>query len=88
MTIRSYTEIYVSGTIGIRHVRFKYADYTVAFKIVIFLLKMLYFKVITLKGLGSLTINFCPADTEIFFYKELQNIAIVIKYNFPFFSLI
>jgi len=34
-----------------------------------------------IKGLGSLTINFCPADMEKKFYKELQNITMVTKYN-------
>jgi len=33
------------------------------------------------KGLGSLTINFCPANMEKNIYKELQNITMVTKYN-------
>ena len=34
-----------------------------------------------IKGLGSLTIIFYPAKNKCF-YKELQNITMVIKYNF------
>jgi len=33
------------------------------------------------KSFKGLTINFCPANFEKKFYKELQNITMVTKYN-------